>query len=144
MSQDTKHSERVISDAGLGQPALRAYVMAVGAELAARGVGVASVYVSPAVAVRYADFVLAVSGVAGRVLLRWDEVNGWSRRTCHHDEESVPAFFGGSALPAPADLADWVVTSLRYPVVTSHLDDGPFTAPDLDVRLQTYHHPQAS
>jgi hypothetical protein len=144
MSQYTEQSERVISGGGpFGQPALRAYVLAVGAELAGHGVDVSSLYVSAAVAVRHADIELAVPGVAGHVLLRWDELNGWSRRTCNHGEVSAPAFFGGSVLPSPADLADWVVTSLRYPVVTSYRDD-PFAAPDLDVRLGTYHHRQAS
>jgi hypothetical protein len=118
--------------------------MAVGAALADQGVGIGSVYVSNAVAVRHAEFELTVPGVAGRVLLRWDELNGWSRRTCNHGEESSPAFFGGGVLPSPADLTDWVVMSLRYPVVTSFRDDGPFAAPDLDVRLQTYRHLQAS
>jgi Family of unknown function (DUF6292) len=145
MSQYAEYSKRVITSRGpFGQPALRAYVMAVGAALADRGANIRSLYVSAAVAMRHVDIELTVPGIADRVLLRWDELNGWSRRTCNDGQESMPAFFWGRALPSPADLADWVVMSRQYPVMTSYRDDGPFTAANKDLRLQPYHHRQAS
>jgi Family of unknown function (DUF6292) len=145
MSRYTEYSNRVITSRGpFGQPALRAYVMAVGAALADRGANITSLCVSAAVAMRHADIELVVPGIAERVLLRWDELNGWARRTCNDGQESMPAFFGGRALPSPADVADWVVMSRQYPVVTSYRDDGRFTAANKDVRLQPYHHRQAS
>jgi hypothetical protein len=111
----------------------RDYVLAVSAELAARGVEVRSVRVSTGAAVRHADIELVVPGGAGRVLLRWDELNGWSWQVRDLREGPSPVFCGVSVAPAPAYLADWAMMWLRCPVVTWPRDIAALRPPEVGV-----------
>jgi hypothetical protein len=148
MEADMRHHEECTQQAtscrgSAEEPAHHAYVTAVVAEITSQGMDVMSVHVSAAAAVRHADVELTAPDLVGCVLLRWDELNGWSWQTRNHGEEPAPMFFGVSLLPAPADLANWMVMSLRYSVVTSYRDCVPFVIPDLDTRLRAYHNRKA-
>jgi hypothetical protein len=89
----------------------RAYVLAVCAELTDQRMEVRSVRVSPVTsAVRHADIDLDAPDGGGHVLLRWDELNGWSWQT--RDAQPALNYFGAGIRPTPAELVDWMAMSL--------------------------------
>lgn len=116
-------------------PPHRGYVLAVTEALALRGLSVAVALVG-GVAVCHADLELT----AGRqtVLLRWDELNGWS---CHtRGARPAPAiWFGVSAVPLPVQVASWVESVLAHPDFRPRRAQGLFVTPDLTDRLARYH-----
>lgn len=115
------------------EPAHHAYVTAVVAEITSQGMDVMSVRVSAAAAVRHADVELTAPDLVGCVLLRWDELNGWSWQVRDLREGTSPVFCGASVAPAPAYLADWAMMWLRCPVVTWPRDIAALRPPEVGV-----------
>lgn len=117
-------------------PPHRGYVLAVTEALSLRGLPVTAVLVG-GVAVWHADLELT----AGRqtvVLLRWDELNGWSCQT--RGARPTPAiWFGVSAVPLPVQVASWVESVLAHPDFRPRRIQGLCVTPDLTARLARYH-----
>ena len=87
-------------------------------------------------AVRHADLVVNADRASEQVLLRWDEINGWS---LHDRGNGSPAiFFGVTAIPSPDELATWVLLSLRHLDVTALRTGQPFAPVDLLEQLRKY------
>lgn len=114
----------------------RGYVLAVAEALSLRGLAVTVALVG-GVAVWHADLKLAAADRQPVVLLRWDELNGWScqtRAAC-----STPAiWFGVSAVPLPTQVASWVESVLAHPDFRPSRTRGLFVTPDLAARLGRY------
>lgn len=117
-------------------PPHRGYVLAVIEALCLRGLPVTVALVS-GVAVWHADLELSTADRQTAVLLRWDELNGWSCQT--RGARSTPAIsFGVSAVPLPVQVASWVESVLAHPDFRPRRAQGPFVTPDLTARLARY------
>ena len=140
MRKDNQHIEpEPAGEDSAELSAHRAYVLAVCAELADQELEIRSVCVSPVgAAVRHAEIELALADCGGCVLVRWDELNGWSWQTRNDHEQPRLGFFGG-LLPSPTDLVDWLVMSIWYAVVRSPRAGVPANVANLDARLLAYH-----
>lgn len=114
----------------------RGYVCAVQTDLASRGF-VVTVGLIGGVAIWHADLELRTEDRGLAVLLRWDELNGWSCqiRGAFH----APAIaFDAAVVPPPTQLADWVESVLRHPSVRPRRVAGPFVTRDLTAQLERY------
>jgi hypothetical protein len=112
------------------------YVFAVKEALTLRGLS-ATVALVGGVAVWHADLELATAGEQTAVLLRWDELSGWSCQT--RGARPTPAIsFGVSAVPLPVQVASWVESVLAHPEVRPRRAQGLFVTPDLTARLARY------
>jgi hypothetical protein len=112
------------------------YILAVTEALSFRGLSVTVALVG-GVAVWYADLELATADRQTAVLLRWDELNGWSCQT--RGARSAPAIsFGVSAVPLPTQVASWVESILARPDFRPRRAQGLFVTPDLTARLARY------
>lgn len=124
------------------------YVRAVMAALAQRGVRVAEQVAWGGGEVRSAE--LTVTGVdelggawqdaEATVLLRWDEQFGWTWRASYPGEPGPRSaiHFGFTAVPGPAQVANWMLVSLVHPETIASREDGPLTTPGMDVVLRGY------
>lgn len=130
-----------------------AYVRAVVAEMAARGVEVDELtfVAAPVRGAMMRIVVDADSSASSRprsevwrtaqwLRLRWDELSGWGWQVRYAGDSAPRAaiFFGVTALPRPSAVADWIPLWLAHPEIAPSRDDGPFTTPDLDVVLRSY------
>lgn len=118
------------------EPAHLGYVYSVKDALTGRGLS-ATVALIGGVAVWHADLELSTADRQTAVLLRWDELNGWSCQT----RGAVPTpvvSFGVSAVPPPAQVADWIESVLAHPDVRPRRARGPFVTPDLTAQLARY------
>ncbi|OXM43120.1 hypothetical protein CFP75_39660 [Amycolatopsis alba DSM 44262] len=80
-------------------------------------------------------------GAAEWITLRWSPAEGWVWQVKYHGDVSPRAaiYFGMSAVPKPAAVAEWLHLGLAQPmVIPSREDDLPFTTPDLDEALRAY------
>jgi hypothetical protein len=112
------------------------YVFAVKEALTTRGLPV-TVALIGGVAVWHADLELATTDRQTAVLLRWDELNGWTCQT----RGALPTpeiSFSVSAVPPPAQLAEWVQSVLTHPHVRPRRDRRPFVTRDLTTQLARY------
>ncbi|MFL6118872.1 DUF6292 family protein [Actinophytocola sp.] len=114
----------------------RGYILAVTEALSLRGLSVTVALVG-GVAVWHADLELATVDRQTAVLLRWDELSGWSCQT--RGAQSTPAIsFGVSAVPLPTQVAVWVESVLAHPEFRPRRAQGLFLTPDLTARLGRY------
>ncbi len=112
------------------------YVFAVQEALSLRGLS-ATVSLVGGVAVWHADLELSTADQQTAMLLRWDELNGWSCQA--RGARPTPAIsFGVSAVPIPAQVAGWVESLLANPDFRPRRTRGPFVTPDLTDRLARY------
>jgi hypothetical protein len=112
------------------------YVVAVKEALILRGLS-ATVALVGGVAVWHADLELATADRPTAVLLRWDELSGWSCQT--RGARPTPAIsFGMSAVPLPVQVASWVESVLAHPDFRPRRTHGPFLTADLTARLARY------
>lgn len=134
----TSHQQR--DDTHHGPPGdlpHRGYILAVKEALTLRGLSVTVAHVS-GVAVWHADLELATADRQTAVLLRWDELTGWSCQTRGAHPTSAIAF-GVSAVPLPVQIAAWVASVLAHPTFRARRARGLFVTPDLATRLARYH-----
>ena len=117
------------------------YIRAVVTALTTRGVPTVSARVGHG-GMRHAQLTLTRRKRAEPMLLRWDEINGWSL----HDRRPgrIPAvFFGLTAVPPPDILAAWVVLSAAQLDATVIRTGEPFAPRNIDDELRAYQQPPA-
>jgi hypothetical protein len=116
--------------------------------LVQRGVRVAEHVAVSAGEVRSAE--LTVTGVDelggawqdadATVHLRWDEQFGWTWQASYPGEPGPRSaiHFGFTAVPGPAQVANWMLVCLVHPETIASREDGPLTTPGLDAVLRGY------
>lgn len=113
------------------------YIQAIEVELAALGVGVRSLrlHTGP---IRSADLEVVAEHRAEPILVRWDEINGWSVQTRAAATE-LAVFFGIAVVPPPIHLATWLYLTLQHLDVTPSRAGAPQPEPSVDIQLYAYH-----
>lgn len=117
-------------------PPHRGYILAVKEALSLHGLSATVVHIS-GVAVLHADLELTTAD-RQPVVLRWDELTGWS---CHTPSANLASAisFGVSAVPLPMQIASWVKSVIAHPSFRARRVQGPLITPDLTTRLARYH-----
>lgn len=139
------------TDDGIGPPTApreshEHYMRSVADELGERGLEVADLEIRDGASrqalmrVTEADPVGTVWTDSDWLRLRWDEHYGWSWQVRYLGETQPrgAVYFGVSAVPPPAAIADWMFVSLTHPEAEPSREHGPFNTPDIDVVLRAY------